>query len=72
MEAEQRVQHRQRPVGDAERLLGFGERPKQPPFMDDRFGRVGFCREILASPPGSPPWQATAVAAQRASLDVSA
>ena len=68
MEAEQRVQDRQRPVGDAERLLGFGERAKQSPFMDDRLGCVRFRREILASPPGSPPWRATAAAAQRASL----
>ena len=47
MEGEQRVQHRQRSVGDAERLLGLGERAKQPPFVHDGFGCTWSCGEIL-------------------------
>ena len=46
VEAQQGVQDRQRPVGDAERAFGFCERPKQSPFMDDGLGGVRFCREI--------------------------
>jgi hypothetical protein len=46
VEAQQGVQDGQRPVGDAERAFGFSSCAKQSPFMDDRLGRVGFCREI--------------------------
>ena len=49
MERQQRVQHRQRPVGDAERLLGLGERAKQPPFVHDGFGCARSSREISRS-----------------------
>ena len=47
MERKQRVQHRQRALGDPERFLGLGKRAEQSPLVHDGFGCAWSCGEIL-------------------------
>ena len=72
VKAQERVQDRERSIGDADQAPSLRSAPETVAI----YGQP--VRMHLASPrnlsrsPGSPPWRATTIAAQRASLNVSA